>query len=126
MNRSRSKSPTKKRKFTKNTYEITQFKKLIGKGLVKQCSNIVINKKTVLDDMKVNKEKIFTKVTKYLIMSGYINKGILYIFSNIEKLMLIDNLSYSDIEKNNVDIDIIVNQYPKMTKSELNIHINKG
>lgn len=121
--RARSKSPSKKRKVNKNVYDVVQFKKLIGKNLVKPCAAVVIDKKLIMDDIKTNKGKILDGSARQLVFGGYLNKGILYIFNGVDKLILLDNISYSDIEKNGVSLDIVVFQYPKMTKNEVIQHI---
>lgn len=119
--RSRSKSPpkVKKRKAAKNTYDIVQFKKMIGKGIITTWNGVVIDKKNMIEEAKKIKEKVLTGSIKSIGMSGYLNNGVLYIFNGIERLFVINSISYLEIKKANLDIEIIVNQYPKLTKEEV-------
>lgn len=112
---------TKKKKSTKNTFDIVQFKKMIGKGLITVWNGLVIDKKAISEDIKKVKEKILSKSIKSIAMTGYTNNGVLYIFSGIDRLLGINGVSYSDLKKAQLDseIEIIINQYPKLTKEEI-------
>ena len=65
--KSPKKSPTKK-KPVKNTYDIVQFKKMVGKDIItyhKPCKYLMI------DDVKY-KERIINNMVKTIFLSGYI------------------------------------------------------
>jgi hypothetical protein len=104
----------------KNTYFLTQFKKMMGKNLVGVWNGIVFDKKAIVDDVKKIKDNILLGLIKQISMTGYVSEnGTLYIFQGVEKLFVISNLSYSDIKKYKIDIDIVIIQYPKLDKSTI-------
>jgi hypothetical protein len=113
----RTKSPNKvknKRK-TNNIYDIVQFKKMIGKDMVRPCNNVAAKG----TDIKKTKERVLLGTIKRLYMKGYINNGILFIL-DIDKLNLVAAISYSELKKANTDLDIYVEQYgSKLTKEEI-------
>ena len=105
-------SPKKiKKKLFKNTFELLQFKKMIGKGLVAVHKGIPLTQDET--ESKKLREKILSGTVKTIGMSGVINGGILYIFDGIERLIALNSITYADIKKTNLDIDILVNQYSK-------------
>jgi hypothetical protein len=113
----RSASPTKikKKKCVKNTFELTQFKKMIGKGL------ITVYKGSVAIPEEDIKGKILSGTYKSIAMTGFVSGGIVYIFNGVERLLALHSISYAEIKKNNIDIDIIINQYSKLSPNELNV-----
>ena len=59
--RTRSKSPQKKqldKRPIKNVFDLIQFKKMMGKNIIKIASNVVIDKKTISEEVKKIKDKI--------------------------------------------------------------------
>jgi hypothetical protein len=109
----------KKPKFTQNIFEITQFKKMLGKGIIKMWKGIIADKKTMERDVTRIKERILSNTSKTAIITGYLNDGVIYIFNGYEKMLAIGNISYADIKKKKIQLDIIVQQYPKLTKAEI-------
>lgn len=108
----------KKKASVKNTFDLVQFKKMVGKGMVKIWNGIV-DKKLVAEESKKIKDKILSGSIKSIGMSGYINEGVLYIFDGVERLLIINTISYSDLKKASINVDVIINQYPKMSKEEV-------
>lgn len=120
--RSRSKSP-KKKKIIKNVFDIVQFKKMIGKNMVKTCNVACTGKKTkdiiTLDEIKKSKEKILTGAVKTISLSGYINNGVIYIFKGLDHLIIMSHITYQDLKKHNISIDVVVFQYEKLSKDDI-------
>ncbi len=119
--RSRSKSP-KKKKVIKNIFDIVQFKKMLGKNMIKLC-NVVSGKKAkdivAEEDVKKTKEKILSGSVKTIALHGYVSSGVIYIFKGIENLIVISHLTYSELKKNNVSLDIVIFQYEKLSKEDV-------
>ena len=109
----------KKKKPVKNVFEITQFKKMMGKGLITVWNGAVVDKKMIIDEVKKIKDKLISGSIKSIGMTGYVNNGVLYIFDGIERLFVINAISYTELKKNQLDIEIFINQYPKLTKEEV-------
>jgi hypothetical protein len=106
--KSPKKSPTKK-KPVKNTYDIVQFKKMVGKDIItyhKPCKYLMI------DDVKY-KERIINNMVKTIFLSGYIHNGIIYIYENLDKFCTINNISYAEIKNKNICCDIVIIQISK-------------
>lgn len=127
----RSKSPQKiavandnksrKKKAIKNTFDLVQFKKMLGKGMIKMYTGIIIDKKYGTgEEAKKIKEKVLDGSIKSIGMTGYINNGIIYIFIGLERLLVINNISYSELKKAQVEVEVNVLQYGKLTKEEIN------
>lgn len=100
--RSRSKSRPKIRKKQVNHYDLIQFKKMLGKNLVKIKSalppaKIADYKKYILDG-SIHEIKI----------SGILHDGILVTEDDLAAV--IQNLTYNEITKNNIDITVQVSQ----------------
>lgn len=104
---------SKKKKCVKNTFELVQFKKMIGKGLVVpyKGANQPIDEKI--------KDKILSGLVKTIGMSGFVSSGIIYIFQGLDRLHSIHSISYAEIKKANLEIDICIAQYSKMTPQDL-------
>lgn len=114
-----------RRKVSRNVYDIVQFKKMIGKGLVVMWNGVVINKKTISTEIKKIKDKILAKNAKSIGLTGYCNNGIIYIFNGYDRLLAINSISYADLKKFNIELDIYVNQYStKLSKDDI-AKINK-
>ena len=104
----------------KNSYMLAQFKKMIGKNLVSIWSGVIYDKKVVAEEAKKIKENILNGSIRQIGMIGYVSEnGTLYIFSGVEKLFVIAALSYLDIKKYKLDVDINVVQYPKLDKATI-------
>lgn len=119
-----SNSKKEKKKPCRNTYDVIQFKKLIGKSMIKQWTGSVVNKKTMADDCQKIRDKILSNTTKSLSMTGYVNNGIIYIFTGVDKLSAINSISYSDIKNLSIELEISISQYPFMTNDEINAHLS--
>jgi hypothetical protein len=97
--------PQKKKRIVQNVYDLVQFKRMLGKGLILPCKD-----NTAVLDPAI-KEQIMAKSVKSIAMSGMIMSGIVYIFDGVDRLLAINSVSYADIKKNNLEIDIIINQH---------------
>jgi hypothetical protein len=53
-------------------------------------------------------------------MTGFVSSGVIYIFNGVERLLAIHSISYAEIKKNNLSIDIIINQYSKLEPKDIN------
>jgi len=104
---------TKKKKSVKNTFELVQFKKMIGKGLYVPYKGAV----TTLD-VSI-KEKIMSKSVKSIGLSGFVSGGIVHIFDGVDRLLAIHSVSYADIKKADLSMEIYVTQYSGMTPLDL-------
>ena len=115
----RSKSPIgKKKKAVKNTFDIVQFKKMIGKGMVKPWSGAT-DYKTAPEDIKKIKDKIIEGQVHTLGMIGYTNNGVLYIVSGSDRLAVVNSISYQELKKLGLAVDCCIIQYAKLTKEEI-------
>jgi hypothetical protein len=111
----RATSPrAKKKKCVKNTFEIIQFKKMIGKDLITLHKGVVSPEQN--PDLKA---KILSGSIKIIGMSGYVSGGIVYIFDGADRLIAVNSISYADIKKYKLEIDIVVNQYSNLSPLEL-------
>lgn len=99
-----TKPKVKKKKATQNTYDLVQFKKMIGKGLIEPQKG-----SSVVQDPSM-KEKILTKSVKIVAMTGTVNNGIIYITDGVERLLAINSVSYAEIKKHDLDLEVIVTQ----------------
>jgi hypothetical protein len=107
----------RKRKTVKNTFDITQFKKLVGKKLILPYKKAA-DKKTILELSKNYAEKILSGKVKQIILSGFLNtNGTLYIFDGLEKYYALESLSYLAVKK--IETPILVIQYSNVKVSEL-------
>jgi len=107
-------SPKKKKsKLVQNTFELIQFKKIIGKGLI-----VPFKGSTAIFDQSI-KDKILSKTIKSIAMTGLVSSGIIHIFDGVDRLLAINAISYAEIKKASLDIDIIINQYTNMQMSDL-------
>ncbi len=108
------KSPrSKKKKCVKNTFDMVQFKKMIGKGLV------TMYKGAVYPQVNDIKDKILSGNIKSIAMTGFVSSGVIYVFNGIERLIAIHAISYADIKKHELEIEIIINQYSKLTPQDI-------
>lgn len=112
---------SKKKKYSKSSYDFVQFKRMIGKGLVKISSSVTIDKKalpTIINDVK---DKILNSKNKFksIGMTGLLNDGIIYVFKNYINMMAINAIPYSVIKKHNINLQVDVIQYRDLTKEEL-------
>lgn len=105
----------------KSSYDLVQFKRMIGKGLVKPWSGLTINKKTIGEKIAAAREKILSAKQKFrsVCMSAALNDGILHVFRTYEYLLAIDSIPYSVIKKNNITLTINMQQYCKLTKQQI-------
>lgn len=108
-----SSKKVKKKKPIVNHYDLVQFKKMIGKGLVTGVKSV----HAVPDPTA--KEKIIAGSIKAIAMTGLIKGGILQIFEGVDRLQVINSISYADIKKHNIDLEIVINQYTKMAMKDL-------
>jgi hypothetical protein len=115
LRQKRDKSPdTSKKKFVKNSYELIQFKKMLGKQIIIPYKGYP---KINIDN--IIREKIYKGDIKIIILFGFINNGIVNIFDGIESLFLINNLSYADIKKYDINMEIQINQYTNLSPTDL-------
>ncbi len=108
-----TKIKSKKKKPSVNQYDLLQFKKMVGKGLVMLCKNIAaVNDPTLRD-------KIISKAAKSVAMTGFVKGGVLYIYEGIDRLLAVNSISYADIKKHGIELDIIINQYVGVSYKDL-------
>jgi hypothetical protein len=103
----------KKKKLVQNQFELIQFKKMIGKGLVLPYKGATSPPDSDL------KNKILSKSVKTIAMTGFISSGIIYVFEGVDRLLAINAVSYAEIKKADLEIDIILNQYSNLSVSDL-------
>ena len=114
----------------KNNFTICQIKKMIGKKLL-SISPLIISNIQDKNSSKNIKVKILegltdkSKSAKNLIITTVCTNGILYVIKNIDIFLAINSISYKELEtfKNN-DINVVMLQYPQMSKSEIKELIN--
>jgi hypothetical protein len=111
-----------KRKKTTNVYDLIQFKKMLGKNMIKP-HGIILDRKGTLELNQKIREKILLGQIRNVSMRGYVNNGILFII-DVDKLLIVDSISYSDIKNTEIDFDIYVEQYGKLNKLEIASLIN--
>jgi hypothetical protein len=98
----------KKKKLITNTFELIQVKKMIGKGLIVPYKGA---------DLALNQElknKILSKAIKSIAMTGFLSGGIIYIFEGVDRLTALNAVSYADIKKVELEIEIYINQYSSL------------
>lgn len=100
-------------RFVKNSFDLVQFKRLVGKGLIKLYSGLVIDKKLLTSKLDNYKKRILNKNTRLINLTGYVHDGIVYIFIGYEKMLACSGISYAMIKKNNIELDICIKQYTK-------------
>lgn len=107
----------KKKKCVKNTYDLVQFKKMIGKDLVipYKTANFQIDPAV----QAAIKEKIISGSIKTIGMSGFVSSGIVHVFDGIDRLIAVHSVSYAEIKKAKLEIEVFVNQYFNMTQLDL-------
>jgi hypothetical protein len=109
----------KKKRPVRMVYDITQFKKMTGKNLICAWQGLVINRKSMLDDIRRLKERICAGQLHVLHMYGNLVNGVTYIFRGVEHLLVLNSISYSEIKNLDLDVEIVVQQYNKLTKDEI-------
>jgi hypothetical protein len=120
-NKSKTSDKSQKKKPVKNTFDIVQFKKLLGKGMIKIYTGVIVDKKfATSEESKKIKEKVLDGSIKSIGMTGYINEGIIYIFIGVERLLVISGISYLELKKAHVEAEVSILQYGKLTKEEIN------
>jgi hypothetical protein len=111
--------------FTKNVFPLQQVKKMIGKKLIILMPNIVV---TIQDknNAKVLKAKILEqhatdKATKCknVVITVMYNNGISYAFKHVDVYLAIGSISYKEMTNVGDTIMVTVQQYPKLSKTEL-------
>ena len=103
----------KKKRLVQNTYDLSQFKRLIGKGLI-----IQLKCATATFDAEL-KNKILSKAIKSIAMTGIVSNGIVYIFDGVDRLLALNAVSYAEIKRHDLEIDIYVNQYFNLSVNDL-------
>ncbi len=103
----------KKKRLIQNTFELIQFKKMIGKGLVCPFKGAL---NTFDPDLK---NKILSKLVKTIAMTGFISGGIVYIYEGVDRLLALNAVSYAEIKKADLEIDVILNQYSNLSITDL-------
>ncbi len=109
----KTKKAQKKKKVVQNQFELVQFKKMIGKGLVTYYKGANLTQDPDL------KNKILSKSVRSIAMTGFVSGGIIYIFEGVDRLLAVNAVSYAEIKKADLDIDIILNQYSNLSVSDL-------
>lgn len=99
----------KKKKPITNTFELTQVKKMIGKGLIipYKGADLALNQEL--------KNKILSKAIKSIAITGFLSGGIIYIFEGVDRLTALNAVSYAEIKKTELEIDIYINQYSSLS-----------
>ena len=113
----------------KNSFPIYQVKKMIGKKLIIPWNSLIISIQN-RNAAKIIKTKIIesykndtssNKKQKTLVLMAICNNGVLQVFKNIEIFIAINSISYKELNEGvGNNINIIIHQYPKMTKNEIN------
>lgn len=118
----RSVSPrTKKKKSVQNVFDLIQLKKMIGKNLViafkgaERLNDVQLTETNIL----ALKNKILTNNVKVISLTGFLSVGVLNIFEGVDRLLAINAITYADIKKTNLDIDIVITQYKYITPKDL-------
>jgi hypothetical protein len=103
----------KKKRLVQNTYDLAQFKRLIGKGLITQlkCATAVFDTEL--------KNKILSKTIKSIALTGIVSNGVVYVFEGVDRLLALNAVSYAEIKKHDLEIDVIVNQYFNLSLNDL-------
>lgn len=116
-----------KAKSVKNTFSLTQIKKLIGKKLLILWKGIAITNE-MKNKVKQTKDKlidIFKSGKQKVSISTMCISGILHVIFGAEILLAIMNIPYTDIKKYDIgSYNIEVIQYTKIPKSGLQQLIN--
>lgn len=96
---------------------------MIGKKLIILMPNmtVTIQEKASAKAIKAKLlESESNRKHKNIIISAMCNNGILYVFKNIDMFLVINSISYKEIEKGMCEnISVIIHQYPKMSRGEL-------
>jgi hypothetical protein len=108
-------------KSIKNTFLVSQVKKLIGKKLIILWKGIIITDE-IKQKTKKTKEKLLESFKKKKVVSvtALCISGILHIIYGVDILLALMIISYTDIKKYDIGscyIEII--QYPKLSKADI-------
>jgi len=110
-------SPT--RKPIRNTYNLLQVKKLIGKKLLIPGKNVSVLTETKDNAKKLKKALLNSNGKRLVIITSCVG-GILHVVEGIEKYLAVTMLSYSDIKKHKLEnLEIVIMQYPHLKSVEL-------
>lgn len=108
----RRKSPVRKKKYNKNVYDLFQFKKMIGKGVIKFSGAHhakLTDKKAFSDEVKKIRDEILNNQINSISLNGFVSKGVLFIINDYDKYYAINSITYSEI-KTHGDVEVIVLQ----------------
>lgn len=112
----------------KNTYDIFQIKRLIGKKLLILWKDSLNNKEKIYQSKKIKDIllKDTTDKNKNIVFSAVCDNGILHVISNIEYYLALVSISYKEIETSSIckSISITIIQYPKMPISDIKVLIS--
>lgn len=119
-----SKSKLQALKPTKNTFNLMQVKKMIGKKLIVPWKGLNIPPQELKDKAKKIKKKIIDSVsqkgTKKLVLTTVCINGVLNIINGLERSNAISMISYKEIQKLNMsDIKVVIVQYPKLSQTNI-------
>ena len=98
----------KKKKPVMDAFELIQVKKMIGKCLIVPYKGA---------DLSLNQElknKILSKAIKSIAITGFLSGGIIYIFEGVDRLIALNAVSYAEIKKDKLELDIYINQYSSL------------
>jgi hypothetical protein len=111
----------------KNVFDICQAKKMIGKQLIQPCAAIIVNKREIAEESKKMRDTIISTAKKRnnnaqtITITGFVSNGILYVINGLDRYFAIALITYNEIKsiKGLEVLDVIIIQYPKLTKIEL-------
>jgi hypothetical protein len=94
----------RRKKDITNTYEIEQFKKLVGKNAIQLSKGFAVKL-----DLKM-REKILSGSVTTIAMTGYVKNGVVYIYNGVERYVAVNSISYAELKKLKKEIYIVINQ----------------
>ena len=116
----------------KNVFDIGQAKKMIGKQLIQPCAAVIVNKRDIAEEAKKMRDIILATAKKRnnaqsITITGFVSGGILYIIHGLDRYYAIALITYNEIKsiKGLDGLEVIVIQYPKVSKIELNALLQK-
>jgi len=113
-------SKSKQKRPVRNTYDLLQIKKQIGKKLLVPWKEILLN--TIgKDTIRKIKDQIIANDGKKMITITCISSGgVLHVIKGIEKYLAIVNISYDEIKKKRLySTPVIIVQYMGLNKTEI-------
>ena len=109
----------------KNTFNIIQIKKMLGKKLIVPWKGLNNSPVALKEESRKFKKKILDSVkdphgVKKIVITTVCLGGVMNVVSGLERAVAISMFSYKDLEDDIIsDIKVVVSQYPRMSQADI-------